>query len=174
MLDRSLTFRDAEADDAARLSDIGRDTYVETFGALYKLDDLRQLLGDTFSPDKQLLEIEDKSVDIRLALAHGKIVGYCMIGPSKLPVDHDPDTSLELHRLYVRESTQGVGVGRILLTWAIEQARHRGASTLFLGVWEANHKAIAVYKSRGFETVGRYQFDVGSTHDDEIIMRLDL
>ena len=174
MLDRSLTFRDAEAGDAARLSDIGRDTFVETFGALYKLDDLRQFLSETFSADKQLAEIEDKSVDIRLALAHGKIVGYCKIGPCKLPIEHDPAASLELHRLYVRESTQGVGVGRILLTWAIEQARYRGASTLFLGVWEANHKAIAVYESRGFKSVGHYKFKVGATYDDEVIMRLDL
>ena len=170
MLDRAVTFRDAVPDDAARLSAIGRDTFTETFGSLYKPSDLKSFLDQSFSEEKQLAEILDDTVDIRLASAGGKLLGFCKIGPVKLPFEHDPDTSLELHRLYIRGSTQGVGVGRILLTWAIEQARSRGATKLYLGVWESNHKAIAVYASRGFEAVGDYKFKVGTAIDDEIIM----
>ena len=171
MKNRALTFRDAAPNDAAPLSAAGRDTYIENFAAIYPASDLRTFLDANFSPDKQLAEIENPDVDIRLALAGTRILGFCMIGPVKLPVEHDPATSLELHRLYVRESTQGVGIGRILLTWAVEQARQRGAKQLFLGVWEANHKAIAVYANRGFEAVGDYKIKVGDSVDDELIMR---
>lgn len=174
MINRDISFRDAKPEDAARLSTIGRDTFIETFGGLYNPTDLRQFLDSTFTPDIQAAEIDDPQVDIRLALADGRLVGYCKLGPVKLPIEHDPGTSLELHRLYVRGVTQGVGVGRILLTWAIEQARARQAKQLFLGVWESNHKAITVYSGRGFEPVGDYKFLVGSTEDDELIMRLDL
>ena len=143
MLDRALKFRDASPEDAKALSGIGRDTFVETFGALYSPANLKQFLEENFSPDIQDREIRDDAIDIRLALAGERIVGFCKIGPVKLPVEHDAETSLELHRLYVRESTQGVGVGRILLTWAIEQARAKAMKHLYLGVWEANHKAIS-------------------------------
>lgn len=173
MLNRAVTFRDACPDDAARLSAIGRDTFVETFGALYPPADLKRFLDETFSEEKQLAEILHDEVDIRLASSGAKLLGYCKIGPVKLPIEHDPDESLELHRLYVREITQGVGVGRILLTWAIEQARVRGVNKLFLGVWESNHRAIAVYSSRGFEPVGDYKFKVGSVEDDELILALE-
>ena len=64
--------------------------------------------------------------------------------------------------------------GRILLAWAIERARQRGARNLFLGVWQSNERAIALYESRGFEKVGTYTFKVGDTMDDEFIMRLRL
>jgi ribosomal protein S18 acetylase RimI-like enzyme len=65
-------------------------------------------------------------------------------------------------------------VGRILLAWAIERSRQRGAKNLFIGVWESNERAIALYENRGFEKVGGYKFKVGDTLDDEFIMRLRL
>ncbi len=173
MLNKNFTFRDAVQTDAARLSAIGRDTFIETFGGLYKPEDLRTFLDAKFATELQEKEILDPDVDIRLAMADGRLIGYCKLGPVQVPIEHDPDTSLELHRLYVSEAVQGLGVGRILLTWAIEQARSRGAKHLFLGVWESNHRAIAVYSGRGFQAVGDYKFMVGATADDEIIMRLD-
>ncbi len=170
----SLNFRDAGPNDAADVSAIGRETFVETFGMLYKLEDLKSFLDTNFNPDIQLEEIGDPNTDIRLAFSGKKAIAYAKLGAVKLPIEHDPTSSLELHRLYVRGARQGVGVGRILLTWAIEQARQRGAKHLFLGVWENNQRAISVYEGRGFKIVGRYKFPVGNTMDDEVIMRLDL
>jgi ribosomal protein S18 acetylase RimI-like enzyme len=102
------------------------------------------------------------------------MLAYCKIGPCKLPIEMGPEPALELHRVYVYQHGQGVGVGRILLSWAIERARQRGAKNLFLGVWESNERAIALYEGTGFEKVGAYKFKVGDTLDDEYIMRLRL
>ena len=119
-------------------------------------------------------DLSDPDVEIRIAFSGKRMAAYCKIGPVKLPYDIGPEPALELHRVYVYRSQQGVGVGRILLSWAIERARRRGAKNLFLGVWENNERAIAVYESRGFDKVGTYKFRVGDTLDDEIIMRLRL
>lgn len=170
----SLSFRDARPEDAGRLTEIGRDTFSETFGMLYKHEDLQQFLDDNFTVEKQLAEIEDPDIEIRIAAMRTKTIAYAKLGPVKLPVDHEPESSLELHRLYVRQEGQGVGVGRILLTWAVEQARQRGAKNIYLGVWENNQRAISVYETRKFETVGHYQFPVGNTLDNEVIMRKNL
>ena len=169
-----MTFRDARENDAADLADIGRDTFVEAFGAAYPPADLKLFLDDTYSIEKMKADLRDPEVEVRMAFSGRRVVAYCKIGPVKLPVDVGPEPALELHRVYVRQTGQGVGVGRILLTWAIERARRRGAKNLFLGVWQANHRAIAVYESRGFDKVGTYKFKVGDTLDDEFIMRLRL
>ena len=174
MVDREIAFRDAVEADAADLSEIGRDTFVETFGALYAPADLKRYLDETYSVEKMLADIRDPEVEVRVAFGGKRMMAYCKIGPCKLPIDTGPGPALELHRVYVYEARQGVGVGRILLTWAIERARRRGAEDLYLGVWRENARAIAVYKSRGFETVGAYKFRVGDTLDDEDIMRLKL
>lgn len=173
-LDRTLTFRDARENDAPDLADIGRDTFVETFGDLYPASDLKRFLDETYTPEIMRADIADPQVEVRIAFSGRRLVAYCKIGPVKLPIDTGPEPALELHRVYVYRARQGVGVGRILLTWAIERARKRGARNLFLGVWENNDRAIALYESRGFEKVGTYKFKVGDTQDDEIIMRLKL
>ncbi|MBI1362346.1 MAG: GNAT family N-acetyltransferase [Alphaproteobacteria bacterium] len=169
-----MTFRDAVMADAAELSEIGRETFIETFGHLYPPADLVHHLEETYSIEKMAADLADPEVEVRVALSGKRMVAYCKIGPCKLPIETGPGPALELHRVYVYQARQGVGVGRILLTWAIERARRRGAADLFLGVWQQNERAIAVYKSRGFETVGAYKFRVGETLDDEHIMRLKL
>jgi len=174
VIDRDTLFRDARMEDAAELAKVGRETFIETFGHLYPAADLKTYLDHTYSLETASRELADPAVEVRVALTGRKIVAYCKIGPVKLPIDTGGLPSLELHRVYVYRDRQGVGVGRILLTWAIERARQRGARQLFLGVWERNARAIAVYESRGFERAGTYKFAVGDTLDDEIIMRLKL
>jgi ribosomal protein S18 acetylase RimI-like enzyme len=173
-VDRELNFRDANMDDAAELADIGRETFVETFGHLYPPADLKSYVADTYSIERMERDIDSPDVEVRIAFSGRRMVAYCKIGPVKLPIEVGPEPSLELHRVYVYQARQGVGVGRILLAWAIERARKRGAKNLFLGVWESNDRAIKMYESRGFEKVGAYKFKVGDTLDDEIIMRLKL
>lgn len=119
-------------------------------------------------------DLLDPEVEIRMAFSGRRCIAYCKIGPVKLPTDVGPEPALELHRVYVSKTRQGVGVGRILLTWAIERSRRRGAKNLFLGVWQGNDRAISLYESRGFEKIGTYKFKVGETQDDEFIMRLRL
>ncbi len=173
-MDRDIAFRDALESDAADLAEIGRETFVETFGQLYQPADLKAHLEQTYSIERVTADLKDPEVEVRIAFSGKRMVAYCKIGPCKLPIDTGPEPALELHRVYVYQARQGVGVGRILLAWAIERARRRGAANLFLGVWESNARAIALYESRGFETVGAYKFKVGDTLDDEIIMRLPL
>jgi ribosomal protein S18 acetylase RimI-like enzyme len=42
-------------------------------------------------------------------------------------------------------------------------ARARGAKTLWLGVWEKNHRARAYYRKAGFIDIGAHDFGLG--HD---------
>lgn len=174
MLDRDLRFRNARPEDVDDLVTIGRDTFVETFGNLYGPTDLKTYLDETFSASAMAADIDDPAVDIRLAEGAGGLVAYAKVAPLRLPVDPGDRKVAELHRLYVREARQGLGVGRILLTWTIQRARDRGADDLYLGVWSGNSRAIAVYEGRGFEKVGTYDYYVGNHRDDELIMRLKL
>ncbi len=170
-MDRALTFRDARANDAAELVEIARDTYIETFGQSYQPGDIRQYIETHFSLDVMQTDIADPQTEIRVAFAGRRMVAYCKLAAPTLPVTAEPAPALQLHRIYVSRARQGVGVGRILLTWAIERARQRGAKSLWLAVWRANTFAIGVYESRGFETMGDAAIQVGSATDTERLMR---
>lgn len=168
---QDLRFRDGETDDAAALSRLASDTFEETFGGLYRREDLERHLVETFGPDVVKAQLTSDEVDIRLGFAGQRMIGYAALGPVRLPYEGPADKTLELYRLYVRTSEQGVGVGRILFNWVLTRARERGASELCLGVWEHNDRAIAMYESRGFETVGKHTYTVGHHEDIDLIMR---
>ncbi len=44
------------------------------------------------------------------------------------------------------------------------------SNIVYLGVWEENLKAQALYKQFGFAPSGRYLYQVGDQFDKEIIM----
>jgi ribosomal protein S18 acetylase RimI-like enzyme len=71
----------------------------------------------------------------------------------------------------VQRSARGHGVGRALLTACIEWARQNQVTQkLGLSVFTSNERAIALYRSHGFQEEGRrpreYRMADGSWHDD--------
>lgn len=172
--DTTLRFRDGVPADAQRIADLGRQTFTETFDGVYKRSDLDSYLGTYFSPDRVGRDLENPDYDYRVAEAQSGLAGYAKIGPVHLQGIMLDDEDLQLHRLYVREARQGVGVGGILLSWCIGRAKDRGANDLWLGVSSQNKKAIGVYEGRGFEAAGTHTIQVGETRDEELIMRLSL
>lgn len=76
----------------------------------------------------------------------------------------------------VREA-QGAGLGGVLLRYLSEEARRGGSSQFFLEVRPSNLPAIALYRSHGFEPVGRrkgYYPSREGGREDAIVMRRDL
>ncbi len=169
----AITYRDAAESDAAALAAFARATWLETFGHLpYPPDDLRSYLAEKYSEAKQREEIADPGLRYRLALREGEIVGYCLMGFLDLPVEDAH--GLELWRLYVDEAVKGAGVAAALMDDCIAWARGRGANTLWLSVWEDNHRAQRFYRRYGFEHHGEWQFMVGNWADRDLLWRLAL
>lgn len=172
--DMNLRFRDGLPEDAANISDLGRQTYADYFATVYKKSDLDAYLDKYFSVERVSHDLSDPKIDYRIAETSSNMVGYAKIGPPCIEFKQSNDKALQLHRLYVRETRQGVGVGGILLSWAIDRAKERGAEELCLGVWAHNENAIKLYENRGFEAERVYDIDVGSSKDKELVMSLKL
>lgn len=57
---------------------------------------------------------------------------------------------------------------------AIAAARSRGATALWLGVWERNPRARAFYGKSGFTDVGSQTFLLGTDEQTDRVMELTL
>jgi len=51
-----------------------------------------------------------------------------------------------------------------------DEARHRGALTLWLGVWERNDRAQAFYRKCGFTHAGDHIFLFGTDPQTDLVM----
>ncbi len=155
------------------LSQLATDTFVETFGHLYPSEDLDAFLAKSYAPAQLATELADPAQFWRIVYEGDDVVAYLQCGPVGLPYpDADPAREGELKRLYVHSSQQGKGLGKMLLTIAMDwMAEIYPGTPQWIGVWSQNHKAQGLYSAYGFERVGEYQFAVGETLDDEFILR---
>jgi ribosomal protein S18 acetylase RimI-like enzyme len=62
--------------------------------------------------------------------------------------------------MMISSAFRGRGIGRALLEAAFEWARDHGVTTLSLLVFPHNARAVALYRSAGFEEIERYERDV--------------
>jgi ribosomal protein S18 acetylase RimI-like enzyme len=165
----TITYRDATATDGAALRALFAQSFIETFGHLYRPSDLEEFL-DANSLDKWRDSLADPQVAIRVAEMDGVLAGFVELAPKKLPYETSAP-AIELRRLYLSSSAHGRGIADELMKWALQEANARGAQELVLSVYVDNHRARRFYERYGFEAVGRYDFMVGSHADEDLILR---
>lgn len=168
----TVTYRTATIADAAALAELGKRTFTETFGHLYRPSDL-DLFLQNHHPQAWAKELSDPAFKVRLAEVSGEMVGYAKLGPPHLPFEPRGEAA-ELRQLYVVEAMKGQGVARELVEWVIERARDLRADHLYLSVFTDNHRARRFYEKMGFEAEGTYTFMVGTHADEDVVMRLKL
>ncbi|HEX8534861.1 MAG TPA: GNAT family N-acetyltransferase, partial [Allosphingosinicella sp.] len=81
-----ISYRNATPDDAATMADLGRRTFTETFGHLYKPEDLALFL-ENHSEVRWAAELADPAFTIRLVEEAGEAAGYAKLGPPSLPFE---------------------------------------------------------------------------------------
>ena len=170
-----IAYRNAVPGDGAELAVMARTCFIETFGHLYRAEDLAAFLDQTFGADGLPSQIGNPDFAICLATDDGAIVGFAKLGPNALPFpDAEGSNAVELYQLYVLASHHGAGVGPALLDWSIATARAGGGDTLALTVFVDNRRAQAFYRRYGFVDVGRFDFAVGDHIDEDRLMVLAL
>jgi diamine N-acetyltransferase len=169
------TYRTPTAKDAAALAELGRTTFVETFGHLYSAENLKMFVEDAYSVGSIAEDISDPSRIYRVAEVDGRMVGYCKLGLKiTLDVDLGNRRGMELKQLYLRQDQVGSGIGQALMEWALEEARARQMEEVVLSVWSGNARAQRFYQKYGFSHIGNTYFMVGNHRDDEFLYGLRL
>jgi len=168
----AVVWRDATAGDAALVAEIGRRSFVETFGQLYSPENLAAFLAN-HNEENWRRELSDPAFAVRLGFVDGETAAYVKLGPPSLPFEVKGPT-IELRQFYVLKPWQGAGLAGEMMDWVAAEARRRGAAELYLSVFIDNHRARRFYERYGFEAVGRYDFMVGTHADEDVIMRLKL
>jgi GNAT superfamily N-acetyltransferase len=155
--------------DGPALSAMARRSFVETFAPVIDPAEMPVYLDTAYGPDGQMQrDLGDPAVDWRAAFIGDRPVGYIKVSAMTLPFDAAPG-AMEVRQLYVDSRLHGAGVAETLMRWAIELAGTRGATELYLAVFDHNHRARRFYARHGFAKVGRFDFVTGGqVHDDGI------
>jgi GNAT superfamily N-acetyltransferase len=162
---------DATQAHAAQLAEFGARTFFESFADDNTPEDMQQHLASAWSADKQLAEIGNPDIDTLIyADGSGRWLGFAQLRANKVSEGVPREGSIELWRFYVDKPFHGQGVAAGLMKGAKLRAKRRGASSMWLGVWERNERAKAFYAKHGFQKVGSQVFVVGSDPQTDHVM----
>lgn len=104
--------------------------------------------------------------DLLAAEADGELAGYAVCWTV---IDQ-----AELGNLAVAESFRGAGIGRALLSEALERVCARGAGECFLEVRVSNTAARCLYEAAGFVVAGERRGYYTRPKEDALVMRVKL
>ncbi|HET7615708.1 MAG TPA: GNAT family N-acetyltransferase, partial [Bacillales bacterium] len=131
-----------------------------------------EYLERSLSVEKIREEIENPDSQFYFLFYENELAGYIKVNEHCAQTELRDDESLELERIYVKESLQGKGLGKFLIQKAVEIASEKDKLYLWLGVWEKNEKAISFYKKHGFEPFGQHDFYLGNERQRDLLMRM--
>lgn len=161
-------------DDAAELAALKAATFSEAFAAENDPAELAAHLARAFTVDAVAAELLDPRCDTTWVLDDGRPVAFLKVNIGSAQSEPGLSDGLEVEQLYVLASHRGEGLGGQLLDLAAEQARALGLAFVWLGVWERNTNAIAMYRHRGYQEFDDHVFMFGAEAQRDVLMRLDL
>jgi diamine N-acetyltransferase len=170
----AIAIRRGRSQDAELLAELGARTFSETFAADNTPENMRAYLAASFNLEQLSAELAEPSSVFLIAGIEGVAVGYAKLHGGEALVGVEGDKPIELVRLYVSQEWLGRGVGEALMRAGIDEARTAGYQTLWLGVWEHNHRARAFYRKGEFKEVGQHVFQLGEDRQTDILMKRDV
>lgn len=166
----AFSLRRATAADGPAVRALFCKSFTATFGHLYPPHELAEFLEDC-SEARFIAECSAPDFAVTMGERDGALLGYCTLGTQDLGMALEPGSWI-LRQLYLDEAAKGIGLAQALMDWAIAETRARGLGHIYLTVWIENHRARRFYDRYGFTEVGRYEYRVGSTVDDDRILHL--
>jgi len=168
-----IEIRKVTVNDVDRLQRIGRETFYEAFAAGNKEENIARYLEEGFATEKLTEEIENRNSSFFFAQLGSEVIGYLKLNSGESQTELKDEKALEIERIYVLKEYHGKSVGQLLYEKAMETARQGNFDFVWLGVWEANPRAINFYKKNGFVEFDKHIFNLGDEEQTDIMMRLE-
>ena len=112
------------------------------------------------------LPMNQVETPIYVAQSNGRVVAFSMLR------GFDQGYEVPSFGIFVDQEYHGLGIGRQLTMWTIEQARLRGCPAIRLSVYSANTAAETLYRSIGFSEQAREPIGRAGRTEEKIVMRL--
>ncbi|MCU0445693.1 MAG: GNAT family N-acetyltransferase [Microscillaceae bacterium] len=177
MPESSLYFRFAQPADYQILTQLSRQTYLESYShhpANTPEDEARLHLhiAQHFTPEILHQELQHSEKTFWLVEENGEALAYAKIIRGSIPEKIKDKNALHLDKIYVLKAQHQRGIGKKLLLEIEKIARQEQYEWLWLTVWEANEPAVKFYLHNGFVRAGSHIFVMGNhAYEDSLMLK---
>lgn len=148
----------ASVTDATLLTNLARKIYREYYLHLWLPGGAEWYIEQyAYAPDKIEKELADTGIELYIAFEDDSPVGYIKLVLNATFADDEKLNALEVERIYLHTLAKGKGLGKQLMTLALQRATELQKEIIFLKAMDSARDAIAFYKSLGYSICGSLQ-----------------
>lgn len=173
-MDQALIIRKADANDAALIAQLSRETFYDSFAKHNTAENMEKFMREQFAVHTLMDEVEQPQNIFLLAFLGKDIAGYVKLVEGEIRTGEENFDAIEIARIYTTTALNGKGIGSHLMQACIDLAIEIKKELIWLGVWEHNLAAIRFYKRWGFEIFGSHEFVLGDDHQNDWLMKRNL
>jgi len=168
----NLKIRRGTVEDADALAPLAIEIFNDAFAAnpLNKPEDMRDYIAAAFSLDQTRRELAAADLIFFIAEVENRMIGYAKLREHSTEDCVSDKNPIELGRLYVLKDFHGRGIAGKLMDECFGYALEKNYRTMWLGVWEHNHRAQRFYEKLGFVKVGSHVFQLGGDAQTDWVM----
>jgi len=166
----TINIKKCTLEDLRKLQEISYETFNETFKHQNSPENMNTYLEKAFNLNQLEKELSNISSQFFFVYFNNDIAGHLKVNTNDAQSEEMGDESLEIERIYIKNSFQKHGLGKYLLNKAEEIAMELNKYKIWLGVWEKNENAIAFYMKMGFVQTGTHSFYMGNEEQMDFIM----
>ncbi|MBF9232421.1 GNAT family N-acetyltransferase [Microvirga alba] len=164
--------RIATTSDASNLAALSIQVWLHT----YAKSGLRNALSDyvlaEFTPEKIAASVNDENQVFVVYEENAHLLGYLRLILNS-PIPSDPESRVEIAKLYVQEHFVGRGIGSALLKYALAYCDKLGITSVWLAVNHENTNALRFYEQHAFLRNGSTFFHLeNEQHENFILSKL--
>ena len=157
-----------------QLLKISRETFDQTFRNQNNPKHFDDYLDKAFDPINFRKEFENPNSEFYFVTSENQVYGYLKLNEKDAQTEPRGKDYIEVERVYVITDSQGNGLGKIMMDYAVEIAKKKGKTIIWLGVWEKNPGAIRFYERFGFKVFGEHTFYMGDDPQRDLLMEMSV
>ena len=169
-----IIIRKATISDLEIIQEISKQTFIETFADVNTQENMENYVQENFNPEQMASEINNPDSAFYLASLDNEIIGYMKLNFRDAQTEKQKENNLEIHRIYVLQAFHGKKMGQLLLDEVLKIAKQMAVNSVWLGVWEENHRAIQFYTKNGFVEFDKHIFTLGDDVQTDLLMQLEM
>ena len=163
----------ADRTHAATIASIGRQSFRDAFGHLFKRkEELQDYLDYTYKTEKIMMSLQKENNIFFLAFVDNVPVGFAKVKKHSLNDQIESGAQMELQKIYVLSYYHGSGAGPALMQAVLELAQDLKPDFIWLDTHISNAKAIHFYEKYGFKKHGLHYFTIGTQTFEYDLMSL--
>jgi ribosomal protein S18 acetylase RimI-like enzyme len=167
-----IEIRKATLSDLETIQKISIQTFIETFAAVNKPENITNYIKDSLNTEQLTAELNNANSQFYVAYSNTEAVGYLKINFGDAQTETINKNALEVQRIYVLQTFHGKNIGQLLLDEVKKIAQRTVVDYIWLGVWEENHRALRFYTKNGFVVFDKHVFTLGNDEQTDLLMQL--